>query len=232
MFTVGVNRKRSSEARQGRSWAQRSAESRRLAVASSRRAAAVSSICFWAAVGGRMPTAKLSIAGSPSALTSVARACTRWNAGLSSRARLLEWTSFFGPRPHFSPLDTSSSSTTPLAPSDTVTVPSGSCDDAGMKTPVQRLKAAITSGRRTTCGKWGEPISSSPSATRIRLTGHFRPAPWMACRAARNAASGPFWFTAPRPTTTLPKPGLSTSAASNGGEDHSAGSACLTSYMK
>jgi hypothetical protein len=37
---------------------------------------------------------------------------------------------------------------------------------------------------------------------------------------------------APRPITTLPKPGLSTSAASNGGELHSDGSACLTSYMK
>ena len=79
-------------------------------------------------------------------MTSVASACTRWNAGLSSRARLLEWTSFFGPRPHFSPLATSSSSTTPLAPSDTVTVPSGSCDAAGMKTLVQRLSAAAHLG--------------------------------------------------------------------------------------
>src|SRR5437588_2653643 len=54
----------------------------------------------------------------------------------------------------------------------------------------------------------------------------------MACSAARNDASGPFWFTAPRPTTHLPSPGLSTSAASNGGDDHSLGSACFTSYMK
>src|SRR4029077_1340263 len=30
----------------------------------------------------------------------------------------------------------------------------------------------------------------------------------------------------------LAEPGLSTSAASHGGEDHSAGSTCLTSYMK
>jgi hypothetical protein len=51
------------------------------------------------------------------------------------RARLLEWTSFFGPRPHFSPLATSSSSTTPLAPSETTTLPSGSCAAVGMKTP-------------------------------------------------------------------------------------------------
>ena len=45
----------------------------------------------------------------------------------------------------------------------------------------------------------------------------------MACSAARKAASGPFWLTAPRPTTTLPKPGLSTMRASNGGDDHSDG---------
>ena len=54
----------------------------------------------------------------------------------------------------------------------------------------------------------------------------------IAWSAARNVASGPFWFTAPRPITTLPSPCLSTSAASHGGDDHSAGSTCLTSYMK
>src|SRR5712691_7494242 len=54
----------------------------------------------------------------------------------------------------------------------------------------------------------------------------------MAWSAARNAASGPFWFTAPRPTSTFPSPCFSTSAPSQGGEDHSAGSACFTSYMK
>jgi hypothetical protein len=54
----------------------------------------------------------------------------------------------------------------------------------------------------------------------------------MACSAARNASSGPFSFTAPRPTTTLPSPGLSTNSAAQGGEDHSAGVTCFTSYMK
>jgi hypothetical protein len=54
----------------------------------------------------------------------------------------------------------------------------------------------------------------------------------MAWSAASRAAWGPFWFTAPRPMITLPSPGLSTIAASNGGDDHSAGSACFTSYMK
>ena len=79
---------------------------------------------------------------------------------------------------------------------------------------------------------WGEPISSSPSATSTRLTGIVRPAARMAWRAARNADSGPFWLTAPRPIITVPTPGLSTSRASSGGELHSAGSNCLTSYMK
>ena len=45
-------------------------------------------------------------------------------------------------------------------------------------------------------------------------------------------AAGPFWFTAPRPIMTLPSGGLSTIRASVGGEVHSAGSNCLTSYMK
>ena len=34
-------------------------------------------------------------------------ACTRCQAGLSIEAARLEWTSFDGPRPHFSPLETS-----------------------------------------------------------------------------------------------------------------------------
>ena len=34
------------------------------------------------------------------------------------------------------------------------------------------------------------------------------------------------------PISTRPKPGMSTSCASQGGELHSAGSACFTSYMK
>ena len=86
---------------------------------------------------------------------------------------------------------------------------------------------------RTISGMCGDPISSSPSATRTRFTGSFTPAPLNAWSAARNADSGPFWFTAPRPTRTLPKPGLSMILASNGGAVfHSAGSACFTSYMK
>src|SRR5207249_5757175 len=60
----------------------------------------------------------------------------------------------------------------------------------------------------------------------------FAAGPRMAWSVAKNAASGPFWFTAPRPTTILPGPGLSTRAAAHGGEVHSAGSACFTSYMK
>ena len=71
----------------------------------------------------------------PSAETSVSSALTRCHAGLSTIAFSDEWMSFAGPRPHFSPLDTSSSSTTPFAPRLTVTMPSRSCDAEGMKTP-------------------------------------------------------------------------------------------------
>src|SRR5690349_18106985 len=140
--------------------------------------------------------------------------------------------SFLGPRPHRSPLDTSSHSITPLAPRVMVTRPSDACAAAGMKIPIVRRNAASTSGRCTIWGKCGEPISSSPSATSTKLSGGLRPAPRMAWSAARNVASGPFWFTAPRPMSTLPRPGRSMRAAVQGGDDHSAGSACLTSYMK
>ena len=54
----------------------------------------------------------------PSSDTSVSSAFTSRQAGLSTMALSEEWMSFAGPRPHFSPLATSSSSTTPLAPSD------------------------------------------------------------------------------------------------------------------
>ena len=111
--------------------------------------------------------------------------------------------SFAGPRPHFSPLDTSSSSITPFDPRFTVTIPSKSCAAKGMNTPTHFLSAASTSGRLTSCGMCGEPISSSPSATITRFTGTFLPAPRIACSAARNAAAGHFGFTAPRPTITF-----------------------------
>ena len=101
-----------------------------------------------------------------------------------------------------------------------------------MNTEWHRARAASTSGLRTTWWKWGEPISSSPSATRTMFTGSFWPAPLKACRAARKVASGPFWLVAPRPIRALPTPGLSTTRASSGGDIHSDGSNCFTSYMK
>ena len=107
-----------------------------MTVASSIRFAASATIAFSAAEIGRALSAKPSIAGSvPSGVTSVASACTRWNDGLSTRGRLPEWMSLLGPRPHFSPLETSSHSMTPLAPSVIVTVPSGSWSADGMKMP-------------------------------------------------------------------------------------------------
>ena len=130
--------------------------------------------------------------------------------------------SFAGPRPHFSPLETSSSSITPFRTQV-------HCDDSIQvlrrkrheyaDTVLQRVVALRV--RLTSCGMCGEPISSSPSATNTRFTGIFFPAPRIACKAARNAASGPFWFTAPRPIITFPSGGLSTIRASVGGDDHS-----------
>ena len=79
--------------------------------------------------------------------------------------------------------------------------------------------------------KFGEAISSSPSATRTMLTGSLRPVALSAWSADRKAFSGPFWLTAPRPMIALPS-GRSTSRPSSGGDDHSAGSNCFTSYMK
>ena len=98
--------------------------------------------------------------------------------------------------------------------------------------PTDFRSAASTSGLKTISRKLGEPISSSPSHTSTRLTGSFFPAAWNAWSAARNAIWGPLVLVAPRPTITLPKPGLSTSRPSSGGELHSEGSNCLTSYMK
>ena len=98
---------------------------------------------------------------------------------------------------------------TPLAPRETVTTPSRPCDALGMKTPVVLASAACTiSGGRTICGKCGEPISSSPSATKTRLTGSFRPAPLKAWSAARKAASGPFWFDGAAADDALAEPRL------------------------
>ena len=65
MFTVGTETSRSSDARHGRSCAQRSADSIFLAVASCMRAAAASSMAFSAAETGRARSANPSIAGSP-----------------------------------------------------------------------------------------------------------------------------------------------------------------------
>src|SRR6266542_3970818 len=50
--------------------------------------------------------------------------------------------SLAGPRPHFSPLDTSSSSITPFDPRFTVTIPSKSCVAEGMNTPSHFFSAA------------------------------------------------------------------------------------------
>ncbi len=175
MFTVGRLHSRWSACSQSTSWIHRVAPRSSLAFASLIRFAARWTIWISAEEMGRAASAKPSMAGSaPSAVTSEASACTRWNGGLSSRARFAECTSLDGPRPQRAPLTTSSSSMTPLAPKLMVTSPSGSCEALGMKMPIDLARAAAMSGRRTTSPKCGEPISSSPSATRTRFTGSFR----------------------------------------------------------
>jgi len=101
-----------------------------------------------------------------------------------------------------------------------------------MNTPAHFFSSASTSGFMTTSPKCGEPISSSPSHTSTRFTGSFVPAALNAMSALRNEFSGPFWLTAPRPMHTVPSPAFCTSRPSSGGELHSSGTNCLTSYMK
>ena len=160
---------------------------------------------FSRGVRGRTFSNQPSIAGVwPSASTRVFRACTRRQTGLSTMAWREEWMSPFGPRPQCSPLEISWNSIGPLAPSEISTAPVSLWLASGMMTPSQPFRAATTSGVCTIWWKWGEAISSSPSATSTRLTGSLRPAALKACRAARKVDSGPFWLTAPRPVTTLP----------------------------
>ena len=113
-------------------------------------------------------------------------ACTRRHAGWSSRAAWLEWMSRIGPRPQAAPVATRSHSMSPLEPRLISTLPSFSCSWLGMKTPMLRSSAWRTRGVMTASSKFGEPTSSSPSAMSTRLTGSLRPAPRIACRAARQ----------------------------------------------
>ena len=102
-----------------------------------------------------------------------------------------------------------------------------------MKTPVQRVSAALTSGpphdlpevRRAdlllALGDQHEVDGQLPARAADRVQ-----------RGQERRLAGPSGSRRRGPSATLPKPGLSTSAASQGGDDHSAGSTCFTSYMK
>ena len=67
------------------------------------------------------------------------------------------------PRPQALVVQVSSTSIRPVAPRSTSTPPAGDWAAKGIHTSWHFLSAARTSGRRTTCGKCGEPISSSVS---------------------------------------------------------------------
>ncbi len=117
MLTVGCPAIRLSASRNGTSRTQRCTPNCFFSTSSRSFFAARSTISCSAGESGRTRSNHPSIAGStPSGVTSVASACTRWKTGLSTAARIEEWMSFAGPRPHFSPLAESSHSITPFAP--------------------------------------------------------------------------------------------------------------------
>src|SRR5436309_13091404 len=94
------------------------------------------------------------MAGSlPAGETSEASASTRCQAGLSSRALLLECTSLRGPRPQRSPLEVSSHSMTPFAPRNIDTSTSRPCEAKGMNTTLHFLTTAATWGLPAITGK-------------------------------------------------------------------------------
>ena len=101
-----------------------------------------------------------------------------------------------------------------------------------MNTPVHFFKRGSTSGR---CTIWGNVASRFPLRLRRRTQGSpeafFRRLEWHGARRGTSLPDPSDLRRRDRPLT-CPSPGLSTSAASNGGDDHSAGSACFTSYMK
>src|ERR1700759_371893 len=183
MLIVGCENRRMSESCQLRSCTQCSTPNSALIVASGTELAYATIIFFCASDRGLTFSKKPSTAGVwPSFCTKVLSACTRCQDGESTCASRLEWMSFFGPRPQVAPSDTSSSSTTPLAPAATCTLPSVSCEASGKSTPTQPFMCGKTSGLLTISPKCGEAISSSPSQTSTRLTGSFLP-------VALNAAS-------------------------------------------
>ena len=71
--------------------------------------------------------------------------------------------------------------------------------------------------------------SSSPSATKIRLTGIVPVTALIDISAFQYASSGPFELTAPRPISTFLYGPCSTSRASNGGTFHASG--CVTGIV-
>jgi hypothetical protein len=173
------------------------------------------------AVSGRTFSNQPSIAGVlPSSLVSVSSARTRRHT--ARRSSLWCWSEYHasGRGPSSRRWRRSSHSITPLAPRLTLTPPVvGSCHALGMNTPMRALQARHA--------RWGvlhdlvevraadlflafaDQERCSPAAGGRRRAAHAVP--------PRNAISGPFWFTAPRPTMTRPR-SLSTSRASSGGE--------------
>ena len=208
MFTVGCEARRSSASAHGRSSMKRGTPLRRFQSASLVLARVLANeLRARVRVSGRTFSNQPSMAGVlPSGETSVCSACTRRHTGASTIALLEEWMSRAGPRPQRSPLATSSHSMMPLAPRLTVTPPVVGILPAGRN---EHALAALQRGHDVRAaarsdGSAGCRFLPRLRQTSTRFTGGVRPAARNACSAARKQASGPFWFTAPRPMMTRP----------------------------
>ena len=141
--------------------------------------------------------------------------------------------SFAGPRPHFSPLETSSSSITPFAPRFTVTTPSRSCVADGMNTPTHFLQRRLhfrtpdelRDVRRT------DLLFAFRHHHQIHRHLLARAADRMQRREERRFRSF-LVHRAAADDRLAQAPACRRAALPVGGEVHSAGSNCFTSYMK
>ena len=89
------------------------------------------------------------------------------------------------------------------------------------------------SGRWTTCGKCGEPISSSPSATKTRFTGQLAARGFEGVQRGEERRLGPFLIHGAAADEDFAEAGLVDDARlRTAARTTPTGSACFTSYMK
>ena len=170
----------------------------------------------------------------PSAETSVSSALTRCQAGLSTIALSEEWMSFAGPRPHFSPLDDQ------LELDDALRAEADRDDAVGV---LRRRRHEDADASCASAASHLGPADDLPDVRRadllLALGDQHEVDRQLPAGAADRVQRGEerrlralLVDRAAARSITLPRPGLSTMRASSGGEVHSAGSNCFTSYMK